>query len=224
MIEPAGDSASPSPGALPDRSTASVKAAGTPGAGSWWRDPRFDLFSLSDGAARLHGLPAGGAPCSFDAFASHLEPGDREALRRSLDDAACSSEPLVVEYRVREGDGATRWLLSTISVTAGEQRAARAHGVTIDLTERRLAAARAHRGEAWLRFMLGQSDDAILVLDRLGRLRFASPAAERVLGRPPGELTGTMLESLVRPEDQLSLARLLARAATAAVLAVACGI
>jgi PAS domain S-box-containing protein len=73
-----------------------------------------------------------------------------------------------------------------------------------------LLAERATRaGEARCRSLVQNASDAILIVDRGGLIRFASPAAHRVLGVEPDALTGIALSSLAIKADELVVATLL---------------
>lgn len=52
--------------------------------------------------------------------------------------------------------------------------------------------------------------DLIAVLDADARLRYANPAAERILGLSPAEQTGRSMLDLVHPDDRAQAAETLA--------------
>ena len=51
------------------------------------------------------------------------------------------------------------------------------------------------------RLILDRTSDVIMTLELDGRIRFASPAAERVLGISPAHLVGSMPQTLIHPDD-----------------------
>ncbi len=59
----------------------------------------------------------------------------------------------------------------------------------------------AAQGAAMYRFLADNAMDLITRHSADGRIRFASPAADALLGRAPESLTGQALSALVRPED-----------------------
>ncbi|HSR42928.1 MAG TPA: ATP-binding protein, partial [Longimicrobiales bacterium] len=70
-------------------------------------------------------------------------------------------------------------------------------------TARRIRAEEArHREEAVHRLLVERSTDLLAVLDATGTVRYASPAAERLLGYPEGSLEGERALDLVHPEDR----------------------
>jgi PAS domain S-box-containing protein len=70
------------------------------------------------------------------------------------------------------------------------------------------------RSERHFRSLIEHASDIITILDRSGRIRYASPSVERVLGHAPDDLIGRPVLSLVHETD-----RRLARRAFAEVVA-----
>jgi diguanylate cyclase (GGDEF)-like protein/PAS domain S-box-containing protein len=66
-----------------------------------------------------------------------------------------------------------------------------------------------HANEAYFRALVQNSTDVILIVDDEGSIRYASPAAETVLGT--ASLAGTPLAALVHPQDRVIVEQLLAR-------------
>jgi len=65
------------------------------------------------------------------------------------------------------------------------------------------------------RAVVERHPDVLIVVDEDGCIRYASPAATRVLGRPAGWLAGNPLAALVHADDQVKLADLCAARADA---------
>jgi diguanylate cyclase (GGDEF)-like protein/PAS domain S-box-containing protein len=65
------------------------------------------------------------------------------------------------------------------------------------------------RSEARFGALVAHSSDVISILDPEGVFRFASPAAEKVVGRPIADLLATSFLDLVHPSDRDSAARIL---------------
>ena len=61
---------------------------------------------------------------------------------------------------------------------------------------------RLRRSESRLQAMLRTSHDILAVIDAEGMLTYASPAAERLFGRPIGPLLGTNPFTFLHPEDR----------------------
>jgi len=62
------------------------------------------------------------------------------------------------------------------------------------------------RSEARFRSLIENASDLIATMDADGNLGYVSPSHERVLGRPPEEITGESLLRRIHPEDQGPLA------------------
>ena len=56
----------------------------------------------------------------------------------------------------------------------------------------------------WRRAIVSLSSDGLVVVDADGTLRFASPAADSMLGYAPGATVGRNVFDLVHPDDQVA--------------------
>jgi PAS domain S-box-containing protein len=75
-------------------------------------------------------------------------------------------------------------------------------GILRDITERRRADAALEARERRFRHLVEHGSDVIVLTGPDPRIRYASPSAERALGRTVDSLIGTDALSLVHPEDQ----------------------
>jgi PAS domain S-box-containing protein len=62
------------------------------------------------------------------------------------------------------------------------------------------------RSEEHFRALIEHASDFVTIVDRRGRIQYASPSVERVLGYPPEEVLGSGPERLMHPDD-LAMAR-----------------
>jgi PAS domain S-box-containing protein len=85
-----------------------------------------------------------------------------------------------------------------------------------DVTERRQAEEDQRRTEERFRSLVQNASDIILILDRHGTVRYASPAIERVIGQPAEEIVGGDNFSLVHPQDAKRLRRAFVKVAMTA--------
>ncbi|WP_438313849.1 diguanylate cyclase [Candidatus Caldatribacterium sp. SIUC1] len=74
-------------------------------------------------------------------------------------------------------------------------------GTLEDVTEEILARESVRKNEMYYRILLEYSSDAVLVLERDGRVRFATSSVENVTGYTPEELQGALALSFLHPED-----------------------
>jgi len=79
------------------------------------------------------------------------------------------------------------------------------------------------RSEEHFRLLAENSSDVIVLHDLEGRILYASPSAERVLGYPPEELVGLGLDRIVHPDDvlrvQATIAEIVAGSQSSAITA-----
>ncbi len=129
---------------------------------------------------------------------------DREALARDFDALTSIERPyLRREVRVRTQSGGVRWV--DVRAQLAHDRFGNvlsASGTLTDITERRRMEEALHRNEEYFRALIENAADLIAVLDADGRVRYASPAAERILGLMLQDSTASpTLEDLVHPDD-----------------------
>jgi diguanylate cyclase (GGDEF)-like protein/PAS domain S-box-containing protein len=142
---------------------------------------------------------------------------DRDALAREFDALTSVEKPyLRREARIKTRSGGTRWV---------EVRAQLAHdrfgnvlsasGTLADITDRRRVEEALHRSEEYFRALIENAADLIAVIDADGRIRYVSPAAERMLGHAADDgVLLTALEELIHEEDVPALQAALRAAET----------
>jgi diguanylate cyclase (GGDEF)-like protein/PAS domain S-box-containing protein len=74
-------------------------------------------------------------------------------------------------------------------------------GISRDITEMRSAQAKLRISEERFRALVAESSDVILVLTEEGRISYASPAFEKLLGYPELSMIGTLGFDLIHPDD-----------------------
>jgi diguanylate cyclase (GGDEF)-like protein/PAS domain S-box-containing protein len=75
-------------------------------------------------------------------------------------------------------------------------------GISRDITEMRRAEAELRISEERFRALVAESSDVILVLSAEGRITYASPAFEKLLGYPEGSMLGSLGFDLIHPDDR----------------------
>jgi two-component system CheB/CheR fusion protein len=107
--------------------------------GTWEWEIETNRVRWSLGMERLHGLPAGSFPGTFEAFESYIYEEDRDEVLRSLREAVdhCGKEHHA-EYRVRWPDGSLHWVESRGRVICDESgKPLRVLGVRVDIADRK---------------------------------------------------------------------------------------
>jgi diguanylate cyclase (GGDEF)-like protein/PAS domain S-box-containing protein len=134
--------------------------------------------------------------------AIELLPADEGDLVTTRSIATGALPNLETERRMIRPDGAAVWVRAHTS-------AVRAHDGSIthfisqvhDITEVRVASDVVRRTHARFTALVEQSSDIICLLGASGRIRYASPAAERILGYDPTVGAEQPFVDLVHPDD-----------------------
>jgi two-component system, LuxR family, sensor kinase FixL len=112
-------------------------AAESAEAGFWVLDCHTWTFWTNEKARAMFGYPPEGA-VGIENLQRAVHPADWSLVQSSMERAVHAREPVNVEYRIRIGDGSTRWISSRgrpHSTPAGE--VGRIMGISIDITDRK---------------------------------------------------------------------------------------
>ena len=158
-----------------------IEAAGI---GSFDWDLVSGRLAWDDRLLEIFGYDRAGWSGTFDAFVERIHPDDAtrtvDALRHAID----TRGEYDAEFRVVLPTGETRWVQGRGRALADERgTAVRLLGAGYDTTEHRHADARVAR-------VLESMNAAFFALDREWRFGYVNGEAERVLGRPRGDLLG----------------------------------
>jgi len=105
------------------------------------------------------------------------------------------------------------WLPASLTVTRLHARPKTLALITArDDTDRRAALAEVRRSEERFRALVEKSSDGVMVIDERAVIRYASPAAARIVGLPPAALENLDGFELVHPDDRARLRGLFALA------------
>jgi PAS domain S-box-containing protein len=167
------------------------EAQGVAHIGSWeWHIPSDEL-AWSDELYRIHGLPAGGFPSSYDDLISHVHPEDRESVDRTLSTALSDHAPFVFEYRIIRPDGVVRVLHGGGQVATDDSgKPLRVFGTVQDVTEQR-------RTQEQFRDLVESAPDAMVIANDEGTIQLVNAQAERLFGYGRAEIVGRHVETLV---------------------------
>ena len=115
-------------------------ATSAAGIGIWSRDPQTEEGEWNEQMFVLNGLsPLQGAPNRYQWVDQIIHPDDRQRMRHARDDLMEAPDAAVEhEYRIVRPDGEVRWLVNRARRVPWQGRTM-IFGVTIDVTERRLA-------------------------------------------------------------------------------------
>ncbi len=141
--------------------------------GSWYMRLDTQEAVLSPMAADLFGLPSRQTVWPADSWDAFVLPEDRQALRAAIQAAVRGDGAFDVEFRIRQDDGAERWLYTRGGVARGPGgEALRLHGALVDISERKTAQSR--------RLAIVELADRLRDLEEPGEM---ASAASEIIGR-----------------------------------------
>jgi PAS domain S-box-containing protein len=182
-------------------------AARSAGLGVWHWNLRSGEFTWSERCRELLGI-AEHVPPSPEAFHSTVHPEDRERLAARAAIARNEARTLDHEFRILLPDGQIRWLHGAWQTHRDPKTGvpARALGLILDVTERRLADESRYRNleehaRLWADAFL-HNTRGIAIGDAASRtLRGVNPAYAALIGRSVAELAGEPFFNLYPPTE-----------------------
>jgi PAS domain S-box-containing protein len=133
-----------------------------------------------------------------DFWINHLHPEDRHFAVNLCAESSRRLTEYEFEYRMIAADGDIVWLRDLVSVVSGENGKKSLRGYLIDITDRKKAEASLRNSEERLRNLLENIPDHVLILDRLGVIRYINHTAP---GFSKGEVLGKHLSTFLQPES-----------------------
>jgi PAS domain S-box-containing protein len=151
----------------------------------------------------IFGRPSVTEPISFETFLTWVHPDDADAVARTLEAASAGSGAFFrLEYRALRPDGRVVWIEErAIIVRDASGRPVRLVGACADITAGKEAEAALRAREERFRALIENTTDVFTILDASGKVTYASPSMESVLGHPPGSRLGKSGFDLVHPDD-----------------------
>ncbi len=178
--------------------------------GAWEWNIRSGTVHWSTAIERMHGIPEGSFPGTFEAYQSDMHPEDRERVLSTVQRALETHSEHHLLYRIVRPDGEIRWLeASGRFVVGADGNAERLVGVCRDVTDRKLAehaqlraaaaeieAARAEEARRTMAEIFEGIADPFTVLDRDLRVVFTNRAAAALLETTPDALAGKLVPEI----------------------------
>jgi len=196
---------------LDDVQTRLRLAAEASGLGVWSWSLLSGAVDVDESWRKVHGVGMN-EPVDFSVWSNLLHPESRqhtiEVMRRAIDQHL----EYAADYRVLRSDGGARWVMTRGAVEYDERGVAvRFSGVSMDVTERKVAELGLQQSRQQLRVTLESIGDAVLSCDANRKIVFINPMAavlsgwraEEVIGRPIDDVFRLINESNGQPADDI---------------------
>jgi diguanylate cyclase (GGDEF)-like protein/PAS domain S-box-containing protein len=169
-----------------------------------WLDQNNRWRYLSPASEEVTGYPAQAFLRDPALFEQIILPEDRPLVAELRQKAAASPEQTHrVVHRIRHKDDGIRWVEHTCRLIEWKNEHDKRRGWRIslrDITEEKLAKAALEESEQRYRDLVQYQGEGLVVADEHQTFLFSNPAADALLGIPPGGLIGSNLREFVAPE------------------------
>ena len=141
---------------------------------------------VSENLDRVFSLPARLIAIDGDNWISAIHRDDRGTVISQAQQALADRRPqLISTYRVLGRDGVQRWVYSTVKLSYEDEAGmVSALGVLIDITESKEATRVLGEREEMLRALFDALPDAVMVIDKSGRIKMVSKTFTKLTGEP----------------------------------------
>lgn len=149
----------------------------------WTRDIQNDqMITCSPGTEKVYGIPAEAFMKNKRLWKQLIYPGD-EAFIKETETNLLAGKPATREYRIIDGNGKVKWLHERIIPTTDRTgMLLRFDGVTLDITQRKLAEQTVREERNFSQAILDTTEALIIVVDIQGRIVQFNRACEALSG------------------------------------------
>ncbi|HEV2694976.1 MAG TPA: PAS domain S-box protein [Verrucomicrobiae bacterium] len=166
--------------------------------GYWERDLMADLFTWSEGTARIFGLQPQNCTLSGVQLQEMIHPADRQLRSKAMAEALDGGPRYDLEFRIIRPDGEIRFVHGRYEIgydAAGQP--VRMFGTVQDITELKQAEDSLRRLSRQNEMILDTAGEGIWGLNTDGKATFINAAGAHLLGYEPHELIGQNTHALL---------------------------
>lgn len=169
--------------------------------GSWEHNLTTGEVVWSDELFRILGLDPRKDQADFNIFLDMINPDDRLALKKAIDETVQTGKHFNIDYRFCLPDGRTRILYAQAELINNDAGDKILSGTGQDITDLKNAEYELKQSEEKFRSIVNSTDDSIYMVDRDYRYLFINNNHISRLGLPEGQYMNKAFSEFHSPEE-----------------------
>ncbi len=166
--------------------------------GNWSWEIEADKITWSDEMYRIYGLEPQSEAITFHRFLSLIHPEDREKRIKEIQQALATHNADDYQMRIVNPDGIVKVLQGKGEVITGKNNVPlKLLGTCQDITREYTLNQELKEKEAYLKQLIDNAPDSVIVIDRHSRVTLWNPKTEQIFGWKAGEVIGKFLQDVI---------------------------
>lgn len=165
------------------------------------------LLEVSDTAYRMFGYSSPAEVVGKNIL-DFIDESDKQKSATAIRAMLRGTFTNITEYQVLKKDG-TRFFVEIKAELLRDNNGKPVNMIFVerDITERKAALDKIKESEERFRLLVKNSSDITVMINEDGSQRYVSPAAKRITGYDPEELTGKFISEVIHPDDMTEVSR-----------------
>jgi PAS domain S-box-containing protein len=169
---------------------------------AWDLDVRSGRDCWFGNLQTIFGIPSDTHVAGAQDFIRYVHPADRARVSQAFADARQDRKLYAPEFRIVRRDGMIRWLVARGKFYyASDDEAERMLGVSLDITERKLAEGAVRESENRYRRIVETASEGIWLLDSNLHTSYVNRQMAEMMGYDPAQMMGESVFNFYFPED-----------------------